>query len=203
MLELLDPAPTNWLLRTVAEVKANKRMTINVEDALIEGWIRVAAEWLETEYQISIRPQKWRLTLPCFPDQIHLQNPPLRYALPAEPETAVAVKYRDVDNVEQTLASPAYRVFKSDMTWRVVASETWPDTKETPRAVRIEFDVGYTAPADVPMPIRQAGLLLASYYVQHRDATFEEPKISLIDRRIAFGVEALMKPYRVIARYSA
>ncbi len=199
MMELLTPAPSNWLLRTVAEVKKNKRLFGSMEDDLIGGWIQAATAYLETEYQIAIAPQTWKITLPCFEDEIALLYPPLNYAPPALPETAVVVKYLDMANVQQTFT--AFTATKYAMTWRLCPVLEWPDTADAARAVTVEFNVGYTDPLKVPHAIRQAALLLASYYIQHRDATFEEPKISLIDRRIAFGVEALMKPFRVVARY--
>lgn len=196
MLEALTTAP--WKPLTVTQVRKNKRIVQTLEDDLIEGYIDAATELLETDYQISILARTWRLSLPSFCDEFELPRPPLRYV--GQPETAVLVKYLDTLGAEQTFATDVVAT-RRNMTWRVSTLGSWPQAKEHPRAVRIEFMAGYDSAVLVPPAIRQSLMLLASYFYQHRDATFEEPKISMIDRRLAFGVDALMKSYRVIAPY--
>jgi uncharacterized phiE125 gp8 family phage protein len=203
-LELISTTP-GFSLVSLSEVKKAKRIFQTMEDALLTDWI-VAIEHLETEYELAIVPREWALYLPEFPSFVTLPKPPLRYdpaaASPTNvPESAITITYLNTSGATVTLPRTDYFAILQDQKWRLQPATAWPATSEQPRAVKIQFGVGYSAGAKVPMAIRQAVMLLTAHFYQHRDPTFEEPKISMIDRETAFGINRLMKPYKVVPAY--
>jgi len=65
----------------------------------------------------------------------------------------------------------------------------WDDYLERPQTVEIEFDAGYGDSADdVPLPIKQAVVLLLAQSFEHRDNGEQMPAPMMVD--------ALLMPYR-------
>lgn len=205
-LELVSTTTIDWSFVTLAEVKKAKRILQNLEDDLLTQWIDVAIEHLETEYEIAIRPWDWALYLSAFPCHVTLPKPPLRYDPAATapndvPESAITITYKDTSGATVALPTTDFIAVKENMKWRVHPTSTWPATGEGMRAVKVLFRTGYTSGDKVPLAIRQSVILLTAHFYQHRDPTFEEPKISMIDRETAFGINRLMKPFAVVPAY--
>jgi len=205
-LELIATQATNWSLATLAEVKKAKRIVQSLEDDLLTQWIDVAIEHLEASYEIAIVPREWALYLSEFSCAVTLPKPPLRYdpaaTAPANlPESAVTISYTSNTGLPVTMPRSDFYAVKENMKWRLRPAVDWPSTAVSPRAVKIAFKVGYESGDKVPLAIRQSVILLTAHFYQHRDPTFEEPKISMIDRETAFGINRLMKPFAIVPAY--
>lgn len=186
-----------------AELKENVRVSHSLEDAMIERIIGAATTHIEEANGISIRDRRLKLWLCGFPAYIELPAPPLRYVLANGAKSAiVSVQYQDSSNVTQTLSANSYVVWRADQVWRIAlnAGVAIPVTFDTPRAVSIEFDVGYADAKNVPMDIVQAVMLMASHYYQNREDTYSDSRVMNVEKRIAHGVDALMAKYRVVKR---
>lgn len=191
----------NWKAASVADVKSSARISHDAENTLIGRWVDVATAYLEREYRISILGRRLKLTQDRFGAFIELPKPPLRYEAGHPLTTAIqAIAYRDVAGADQSLDLAGIDVSKPDQCFHIVPAGDWPAISSRPGAVSVTFDVGYRDAASVPVEIWQAIVLIAAYYVKHREATLEDPRITLIDRKLEFGVEALMGPYRVQRR---
>ncbi len=205
-LDLVSTTTTGWSLATLAEVKKAKRILQNLEDDLLTQWIDVAIDHLEAEYGLSIRPRDWALYLSEFPDCVTLPKPPLRYdpaaASPNDvPESAITITYKNTSGATVALPTTGFIAVREHMKWRVYPTDPWPATGESMRAVKIVFRTGYASGDKVPLAIKQSVMLLTAHFYQHRDPTFEEPKISMIDRETAFGINRLMKNHAVVPAY--
>jgi hypothetical protein len=63
--------------------------------------------------------------------------------------------------------------------------------------MEIEYVVGADDPEKVPAALRQASYLLAASWVESRAATYQEPRIMQVEKKISFGVDQLTKELRV------
>lgn len=175
---------------TLAEARAHLRVTATDEDAKILALIFAAREYAENFTGRALVTQTWDLVLECFPRgrEIRLPKPPL--------QQVVHVKYRDVDNVEQTLATSDYQVDADDTSPRIVlaTNKSWPDTYDRIDAVTVRFKAGYGGTAKVPYAIQAAMLLLIGHWFENREAV----NIGNITTALDFSVEALLYQHRII-----
>jgi hypothetical protein len=123
----------------------------------------------------------------------------LRVPLPMGPVwDVVSVKYLDVDEVEQTLASSVY--FLNDDPWAPMVGlkkgQAWPAMYWREDAFRITFTGGPTVSNPVPLEMVQAmKLMIGHWYRNREDATvaqmYEIPlgaKVLMMDHRRGLGV---------------
>jgi uncharacterized phiE125 gp8 family phage protein len=112
------------------------------EDALIATWMDSATERCEriTGHTISAARTRF-LYFDRFPSRIELPYPPVI--------SVTSIKYRDTGGVERTLDPSLYQVDILSFVPRVVPAygTDWPDTREVPNAVTIEYIAGYSTAA--------------------------------------------------------
>ena len=133
-------APPTELPVSLALAKANMRVDGNDMDALITSWIKGIVAALEHEIGQCLIEQTWRVTADSFPAALSLPHPVM---------SVTSVKYFDVDGVEQTLDSAAYRLVKMRYRSELMLARggSWPANRD----VTVEVVCGYgPAPADVP-----------------------------------------------------
>ena len=134
---------------TLAEAKAQCRITFTNDDALITTYIASARDAAENLLNRSLLPQTWELTLDEFPEAIRLDYPPI---------TAVSsVQYLEATaGVLTTLSPSSYTVdSKSAPGWIVPAyGYTWPDTLQAINAVTVTYTAGYANAEAVPAVIK-------------------------------------------------
>jgi uncharacterized phiE125 gp8 family phage protein len=122
--------------------------------------------------------------------------------LPACPLVSItSIKYDDVNNVEQTLASSNYLADTSSMPGRFkyVSSATLPSLYDKPNCVRIRYVAGYGASGAtdggqslVPQPIKAAVLMrLAELYEVRTESVGGMVSPSSV------AVQRLIAPYRI------
>jgi uncharacterized phiE125 gp8 family phage protein len=168
---------------SLAEAKAQCRVDHDDEDAVILGYVRAAAEWVEVNTERQILTATYRLKLPDFCWwSLELPYPPLR--------SVGSVQYLDAAGVLRTLASSAYDVVTSCMPGRLQLADgqTWPaDVKTHPEAVRVTYECGYGGTDATPRRVKQAILLLVGHWYERREAVSEVALAS-----VPMGVDSLL-----------
>jgi uncharacterized phiE125 gp8 family phage protein len=169
---------------TLAEAKAQCRVTNSEEDELIEHYMAAAVSHIDGPEGLmrkAVMPQTWEKAFDAFPSS--------EIKLPLMPVISVDwVRYTDADGAEQTVSDSDYEVDTySDFGW-IVPTASWPSTMATINAVRVRWTAGAT---EVPVAFKQAVLLMVSHYFDHRGSDAETPPAvhHLIDRvkRVVFA----------------
>lgn len=180
---------------TLAEVKAQLRISMDDEDDLISGYITAAREHVEMFLRRSLINRTYRLRLTDFPrDKTFIE-------LPKPPLVSVShVKYYDdVNNVLTTFAAANnYSVFGDSILGRVQLLDEvdWPEVYEREDAVQIEFVAGYgAAAANVPQSIRLAVRMLVSHWYENRVPV----NIGNIVNPLPHHINSLLWAHRVVS----
>jgi uncharacterized phiE125 gp8 family phage protein len=128
--------------------------------------------------------QTYVLRLRRILPSVQLPRPPLK--------SITSVKYAVTGGTEQVLSDPDDRV-------RIDRMLPTIDTGLVEQAgtMEIEYVVGADDPEKVPAALRQASYLLAASWVESRAATYQEPRIMQVEKKISFGVDQLTKELRV------
>lgn len=171
---------------TLAEVKAQLRLSHGSEDALLNGLIRAAREDLERTTGLALIEQSWRLALDAWPrdGQVALLRHPVREILSV---TAFG------SEGEGALINPAtYQVDTLSRPARLHFSER-PEPLRTMNGIEIDFSAGFgEAGTDVPDLLKRAILLLVAHWYEFR-ATFDAG-----DQPVSYpsGYDRLLSGYR-------
>lgn len=174
---------------SLTEAKAHLRVLHAHDDAYITALIAGATAHLDARHGIlgrALVTQSWEYRLHCFPDcEIDLPFPPLvsvgsvKYIHEAGTETTVSADDYVVDTGAYIGAiRPAYDV-------------EWPVARDEANAVRIVFTAGYGAAEAVPMPIKQAMLLMIGHWYAHREAVTDQGM-----SEVPMAAKYLLAPYR-------
>ena len=172
---------------TLKQAKAHLRVTHCAEDELISHLIVGARQVCEQEIQRPLVTQDRALYLSAFPTRIELAQCPV--------QQIILVEYLDVNGDPQVLAPSNYILDeKSEPSWIVLAAGAiWPMTACQPNAVTVSYRAGYGDAADVPVPIKQAMLLLIGHFYSNRENSI----IGTTATNLPFGVDALLAQYRL------
>ncbi len=174
---------------SLAEARAQCKLDIPDEDALIAGYLLAAREHVETETHRALITQTWDLTLDEWPEQIVLPRPPV--------QSVTAITYLDSAGTLQTLNPSQYRLLKlATGEWAVCRAYgvVWPAVQSIEACITVRFVCGYgSAPGSIPEALRQAILLLVEHWHKNRSAVSEKGT----EREIPLGVERLIFPHRV------
>lgn len=122
---------------------------------------------------------------------------PLSIELPRPELIDVAsVEYYDEDNVLRTLDEDMYHVVTDEVGGRIELAygETWPTTYPRPDAVRVTYDVGYGAAADVPQALKLAILQTVTDWYELRGSL----AVGTIVNKLPTHLETLLWQYRVM-----
>jgi len=218
MRSLLIKAPDDEPI-SVDDARDHLRIDHTDEDGYLTALIVAARSHVENYCQIALLPQDWRLTLDSFYKHrhhaLHIGGIPEHFMpeyvrgdlhggmpiiqLPKSPLIDVTlIRYVDTNGDQQTKMI-------SDETFARIADNgllscispaygtSWPQTRREPGAVEIEYTAGYEDADKVPMPIKQAMLLLIGHWYKTREAV----NIGNIVTKMDFAVEALLAPYVV------
>ncbi len=168
---------------TLAEARAHLRLDTADEDALLTAFITAARAALEGETRRAFVTQSWRLLLDDWPG--------VTVRLPLAPVVAVTAV-----TLEGTGAlDPAhYETALAGDEPRLVAARAWPAPLHSVAGIAIDFEAGYGAAAAVPAPLKQAVLMLAAHWFEHR----EPVSLGGAPVEMPLAVAALVAPYRRI-----
>lgn len=186
-------APTTEVL-TTAEAKMQLRVDHNDEDGFIDSLIVAAREFVETAVlSRALITQTLELYLDQWPEagRIALPRPPV--------QSVTSVTYVLDTGVEQTLSSSLYFLNSARQPGAVVLNEgeSWPsETLRPEAAVKVTYVAGYgNAAADVPMPIRQAILLIVGDLYENRENTLIDQGV--VVRELPMAASRLLSTYRI------
>lgn len=175
------------------EAKAQCRIEVDDESALITALITAAREAVEHFTRRQLLTATWRLKLDswssgCESDLILLPYPPL--------QSVASVQYVDGTGATQSLvAGTDYVVDTADEPGRVVLQygKTWPTLRGDRNAVTITYVAGWTGASLVPGMLRHAIKLLIAHWYESR-----EPVVTgTIVTEVPKTVEYLLRPWQV------
>jgi uncharacterized phiE125 gp8 family phage protein len=172
---------------TLAEVKSQRNITGNDHNAELTRLISAARQYVENYTGRALITQTWDLFLDKFEKKIELPFPVL--------QSVTTVKYTDTGGVQQTLSNTLYTVVTNSEPGYIVPAylEDWPDVREVPDAVEIQFVAGYgAASTDIPQDLRHAVLLLIGTWNEN---TEDVQPFNM--NQIPFGVKSLLDPHRM------
>lgn len=177
---------------TLAQAKAQCTVDTDVtaDDTLIQGYLPVAAELVESRSERALMLQTCVYEASGFPDDgdaIVVPRPPL--------QDVTSVQYRDTAGVLQTWDPSQYRVITTGRFGRIVPAHgvCYPCTEDAPDAVVIEFVCGYADPAAIPSRYQHAQLMLIAHWYANREAVTADTV-----HDVPLGFEALIgAPARV------
>lgn len=183
-MALIDLAPPVVEPVDLAYAKQFLRVDGTDEDTLISDLISVARHQVENIISRTLiaRSFRYRGDLPnayC----LSLPRPPLL--------VVTSVKLYDVTGQNILIPAQDYTVNarRNPGELRLGHAKNWVNYIESPTEIEIEFSAGYgTSPNDIPLPIKQALLLLLAQHYEHRD-TADHPSVPMM-------VDALLMPYR-------
>lgn len=171
-------------------LKQNKRILHSSEDILLAECIKAAQDYVEKSINCSILQQTLVIRLAAVLPAVYLPRPSTTFAA----STISSVKYTLKGEAQVTLTTDQFTVGKDQMLTYIKPADI---TEVKEGSMEIEYVAGEADEADVPASIARAILLLASHYATSREATFEDQRIMNVEKKIQFGVDALLKNYRV------
>jgi uncharacterized phiE125 gp8 family phage protein len=189
MLTEETPVPSAAL--PVAEMKDHLRLGSGfaddgLQDGLIEAYLRAAMAAIEGRIGKMLYRRRFLWVLDCWREA--------EQALPVAPVSGiVSVTLVDAEGGEAVVPATAYRLRADLHRPRLVGKGSALPVIPTLGVVKVVFEAGFGPGwADVPVDLRQAVLLLASEYYEHRhDDTAQ-------GAGLPFGVVTLIERWRTV-----
>ena len=189
---ILQTGPTKQPI-SLKETKLHLRVDedLTEDDALIRSLIVAATEKAQNITRRQFITATYELRLDSFPDVIECPRPPL--------QSVGFIKYKDTDNVEQTLSTDIYNVDPYSTIGRILTKkgESWPSTYGDINDVVIRYIAGYGDPDAVPDAIKAAIKLIVGHLYEHR----EDALVGVSGSELPQGAEDLLYPYRILGEW--
>jgi uncharacterized phiE125 gp8 family phage protein len=157
-----------------------------LQDGLIEAYLRAAMAAIEGRIGKMLYRRQFLWVLECWREE--------EQALPVSPVAGIgSVTLVDGDGVETLVPVTAYRLVPDLQRPRIVGKGTALPTIPAQGLVKVVFDAGFGPGwTDVPVDLRQAVLLLASEYYEHRHDDGAQAA------GLPFGVVTLIERWRTV-----
>lgn len=188
---LTEETPVPFAALPVEEMKDHLRMGSGfaedaLQDGLIESYLRAAMAAIEGRIGKMLFRRRFLWVLECWRDD--------EQALPVAPVSGiVSVTMVDAAGGEAVVAATAYRLIKDLHRPRLAGKGTALPTIPSDGMVKVVFDAGFgPAWTDVPVDLRQAVLLLAGEYYEHRHDDGAQAA------GLPFGVVTLIERWRTV-----
>ncbi len=175
---------------TVEELRSQVRITATDEDAVLYTYIQTARLHIENITNLKLVTQTWDVYYTGLDDPILLPFAPLGSA------GITSVKYQDTANIQQTVSASLYESGERNgrPIVRLKYLQTWPSSLGHADDVVIRAPFGYGVDGtSVPNPLKQAILLLAAHWNEHR-----EPVDGNVITPLPFTIHALLAPYTIL-----
>jgi uncharacterized phiE125 gp8 family phage protein len=189
MLTEETPVPSAAL--PVEEMKDHLRMGSGfaddaMQDGLIETYLRAAMAAIEARIGKMLFQRRFLWVLDAWRDA--------EQALPVAPVAGIAsLTLVDAAGAETIVPPASYRLVKDTHRPRLAGRGTALPTIPTDGAVKVVFDAGFGAAwTDIPVDLRQAVLLLAGEYYEHRHDDGAQTA------GLPFGVVTLIERWRTV-----
>jgi uncharacterized phiE125 gp8 family phage protein len=154
---------------SMEEARAQCHADGNDLDVELAIYVRAAREHVERYTGLSLVTQTAILRCSSFRDLVRLPTAPI-----AE---VTEIRYLDARGAEQLLDAEIYEtvLIGLEPEVRPKMGRSWPGTRGVSDAVRVTAVCGYGAAAAVPLPIKQAMLLIIEEWMRNRASTEEMP----------------------------
>lgn len=170
---------------TISDLREHLRIVHTADDAYLNTLINAAVDYVERAVQRAVSQNSYRHKRADWGSNGRL-------VLPWSPLVSVtSVQYYDTANTLKTLDSSYYRVAShKDPGWiEWVKGKALPPLYARSDAVLVEYQAGYsTCPGD----LRQALLLLAAHWYEHREAVGERQLYPT-----PAALDAIFRAYRI------
>lgn len=109
--------------------------------------------------------------------------------------TVLELRYTDAAGTAKVLANNAYAVDAVSQIAKVypAPAKPWPATAAVPGAVVVEWQAGWSTPADVPDDLLHAMKLLVGHWDQNREAVV----VGSINSDLRLALDDLLSPFRL------
>jgi uncharacterized phiE125 gp8 family phage protein len=182
---------------SIQEIRAQCRVDDASEDALLAAYLRSATDAIEQMTGLRLLDQTWEYTVDAFPDVCGWQRLPLAPLL-----QLISVIYTDPIGAVQTLPNTVYLIHGISDTQParliLAPNQQWPATRRGHGSVIIRFRAGWIDHNAIPESLRQAVMMLASYWFSQREAAAIGPDSGPVSD-VPFSVKQILEPYRVWA----
>lgn len=182
LIRTLVTGPTEPI--TTAEAKTHLRVDHSNDDTYIDSLVTAARQYVERVTGRAIGSQTWDTWYDGFSTEMEL---------PVSPVASIStITYTDIDGNSQTATGTLYTADTDQIPGRVYLAynQTWPSTRDIPKAVKIRFVAGSAA---VPKTLEQAMLLLIATWYENRESVI----IGTNAATIPHTVDMLLAPYKV------
>lgn len=176
---------------TITELTEDLRISHEEDDQILRRCIERAESYIDGYQGIlgrALLSQQWAKTFTKF------TTAPMRLDL--GPLVQVdSIDYFDTEDAAQTVAGTVYRAHDA-LTGPYVklrTGQSWPSTYVRDDAVTITFTAGVADAANVPMAIKGAISMLASYFYENTEAADVQ-----IHHPAVFGALELLAPFRKV-----
>lgn len=205
---------------SVADLKANLKITHSKEDNICRQAILAAYDWLANPelgfLNRAIITQTYSVSLPGFVKEETYSNrgvPAIRFVpatsiiLPKPPLVSVQSVQYLTGGVMTALPTNQYNVYTKGAFGNLSLGYqmAWPTVDVSQEAVQINYTAGYGTGAQVKTKcpgIVQAMLLLAGDAYENREDTYAEPRLVAVNRRTVNGVLRYAGRYRIMNRHA-
>ncbi|MDM7931179.1 head-tail connector protein [Tabrizicola sp.] len=189
---LTEETPVLVAALPLAELKDHLRLGSGftddgLQDGLIESYLRAALAAIEGRIGKVLFRRRFHWVLECWRDQDE-------QALPVAPVAGVlSLTLVDADGTEALVPDTTYRLIPDLHRPRIGSKSATLPSIPTNGLVKVVFDAGFGPGwTDVPVDLRQAVLLLASEYYEHRHEGGEQ------SAGLPFGVVTLIERWRTV-----
>lgn len=173
---------------TLAQAKANLRVSDSAEDDLISGLIVAAREHVEGETGLVLTRRQVVETRRMFGPWIDLYSWPIA--------SIDSIAYLDGAFALQPLDASLWIAGTAMRPVRIVSrGNLWPTIASAPVAVTVTMTAGYATPDEVPMRLKQAMHLLVVHWFGNRSAV--EAGVRAAALEIPLGVAGICDRWRL------
>lgn len=191
MMMLTEETPVPSAALPVEEMKDHLRMGSGfaddgLQDGLIETYLRAAMAAIEGRIGKMLFQRRFLWVLECWRDA--------EQALPVSPVSGItSLTLVDAAGAEVVVPAAAYRLVKDLHRPRLAGKGAALPTVPSEGLVKVVFDAGFgPAWTDIPVDLRQAVLLLAGEYYEHRHDDGAQAA------GLPFGVVTLIERWRTV-----
>lgn len=167
---------------SLADAKAHCRVDTQADDALLQGYITAAREWVEDYIDRALVTQQLVMRLDAFPPEIELPRPPM---IASGTATAVTITYVTGDSGgTATLSAAEYRIDRDSTPGaiRTLYAGSWPSHLLDANAVTVTWWAGYGDATSVPQRVKNAILMCVhELYEKRGEAVMPEAAMRLLD----------------------
>jgi uncharacterized phiE125 gp8 family phage protein len=171
---------------TYSEVKAYLRLNGDSEEAFVTSLIVVARQYVESQIWRPLISQVQSMNF----DKSELTTQV--YNINKAPVISInSVTYYDLNNALQTLNASDWEsdIYSNPARFRI---KTLPQIYDRMNALQVNFTCGYSNAASVPLPIKQAMLMLIGHYYENRQIVMTGTQVN----EVPFAAETLLNPFR-------